>query len=202
MPIFASFSKRAQLAIKLARDAAAAAKQPFVGTMHLLLGLLQAGGNYPACLTDRVTTGHVQQQLDNMPHEVENVPNNPGKIALTPHVRQVFQRAAQLTPIAGAFVTAEMLMLTLIGEHPYGATELMRQLEVPFDQAQKELMAIIRAARGTNMPAVNVEKPEQPDEQPSEAPKKPPMPPLFPFMQRPQQPNQPPQQPGQQQNIQ
>ncbi len=192
MPIFASFSKRAQLAIKLARDAAAAQKQPFVGTMHLLLGLLQAGGNYPACLTDRVTTELVQQQIENMPHEVENVPNNPGKIALTPHVRQVFQRAAQLTPIAGAFVTAEMLMLTLVGEHPYGATELLRQLEVPFDQAQKELMATIRAARGTNMPAVNVEKPDQPEE-PQEAPKKPPMPPLFPFMQRPQQPNQPPQ---------
>jgi len=192
MPIFASFSKRAQLAIKLARDAAAAQKQPFVGTMHLLLGLLQAGGNYPACLTDRVTTELVQQQIENMPHEVENVPNNPGKIALTPHVRQVFQRAAQLTPIAGAFVTAEMLMLTLVGKHPYGATELLRQLEVPFDQAQKELMSIIRAARGTNMPAVNVEKPDQPEE-PQEAPKKPPMPPLFPFMQRPQQPNQPPQ---------
>ena len=55
MPIFASFSKRAQLAIKLARDAAAVHHQPCVGTLHLLLGLLQAGGDYPACLTDRVT---------------------------------------------------------------------------------------------------------------------------------------------------
>ena len=195
MPIFASFSKRAQLAIKLARDAAAAQKQPFVGTMHLLLGLLQAGGNYPACLTDRVTTEHVQQQIEGMPHEVESVPEHPGRIALTPHVRQVFQRAAQLTPIAGAFVTAEMLMLTLIGEHPYGATELLRQLEVPFDQAQKELTAIIRAARGTNMPAANAEKPEQSEEpRKPQLPPQPGMPPLFPFMQRPQQPNQPPQQ--------
>ena len=43
MPIFASFSKRAQLAIKLARDAAAAQKQPFVGTMHLLLVAVVTG---------------------------------------------------------------------------------------------------------------------------------------------------------------
>ena len=196
MPIFASFSKRAQLAIKLARDAAAAAKQPFVGTMHLLLGLLQAGGQYPACLTDRVTTEHVQEQLRHMPSEVESVPNNPGRIGLTPHVRQVFQRAAQLTPIAGAFVTAEMLMLTLIGEHPYGASELLRQLEVPSDQAQKELLATIRAARGTNIPAANQPKqPEQNDEQPPkpQLPPQPGIPPLFPFMQRPQQPNLPPQ---------
>ena len=142
MPIFASFSKRAQLAIKLARDAAAAQKQPFVGTLHLLLGLLQAGGNYPACLTDRVTTEDVQQMLDCMPNEVESVPEQPGRIALTPHERQIIQRAAQLTPIAGAFVTAEMLMLTLIGEYPYAATELLKAQEVPFEQAQKELEAL------------------------------------------------------------
>ncbi len=187
MPIFASFSKRAQLAIKLARDAAAAANQPFVGTMHLLLGLLQAGGQYPACLTDRVTTEQVQAQLRQMPSDVESVAANPGRISLTPHVQSMFQRAAQLTPIAGAFITAEMLMLTLIGDHPYGATELLRQLEVPFDRAQKELMATIRAAKGTNMPAP---QPEQPSE-PAETPKKPGIPPLFPFMQRPPQPGQP-----------
>ena len=202
MPIFASFSKRAQLAIKLARDAAAAQKQPFVGTLHLLLGLLQAGGNYPACLTDRVTTEHVQQMLDSMHNEVESVPEQPGRIALTPHVRQIFQRAAQLTPIAGAFVTAEMLMLTLIGEYPYAATELLKAQKVPFEQAQKELKAIIRAARGTNVPAVNAEKPDQPEDAPQEPrkpqmPFQPGMPPLFPFMQRPQQPNQPQQNPSQ-----
>ena len=202
MPIFASFSKRAQLAIKLAREAAAAQKQPFVGTMHLLLGLLQAGGQYPVCLTDRVTTEHVQQQLESMPRELEAVPEGvnpaaaPGKITLTPHVRQVFQRAAQLTPIAGAFVTAEMLMLTLIGEHPYGATQLLRQLEVPMEQAQKEQMAIIRAAKNANrMPTPPQGEPAA--EEGASAPQKPQLPPLFPFMQRPQQPNQPPQQPGQ-----
>ncbi|MDD6049748.1 MAG: AAA family ATPase, partial [Clostridiales bacterium] len=199
MPIFASFSKRAQLAIKLARDAAAAANQPYVGTLHLLLGLLQAGGQYPACLTDRVTPEMVQQQLDEMSGEVESVPGNPGRIALTPHVRTVFQRAAQFTPITGAFVTAEMLMLTLVGDHPYRATELMRQLEVPIEQAQKELLATIRASRGSNMPAATQPgSPSSPDEAPRE-PKNPPMPPLFPFMQRPQQGQpQPPQpQPGQ-----
>ena len=205
MPIFASFSKRAQLAIKLARDAAAAGKQPCVGTLHLLLGLLQAGGQYPACLTDRVTTEMVQQQLESLPAEVEAVTevpaagNLPGRVALTPHVRTVFQRAAQLTPIAGAFVTAEMLMLTLIGEHPYGATELLRRCEVPFEEARRELMATIRQNRSTNMPPANPN--DKPNDKPEDAPRKPPMPPLFPFMQRSQQPpqgqpGQPPQ-PGQ-----
>ena len=193
MPIFASFSKRAQLAIKLARDAATAAKQPCVGTLHLLLGLLQAGGTYPECLTDRVTTELVQQLLDQRPGEVETVPENPGRIGMTPHMRAVFQRAAQLTPIAGAFVTAEMLMLTLVGDHPYSATELLRQVEVPFEQAQKELLATIRAARGNNHPVPP--SPEQ-KETGDVTSRKPPIQPLFPFMQHPQQPGQPPQQPN------
>ena len=196
MPIFASFSKRAQLAIKLGRDAAAAANQPFMGTLHLLLGLLQAGGQYPECLTQRINPDLVQAEISRLPREVESVPANPGRIGLTPHVRSVFQRAAQLTPIAGAFVTAEMLMLTFLGEHPYEATRLLRQVEVPFDQAQKEQMAIIRAAKSSNVPM----QPAGDAEHPQEPPKKQNIPqglPLFPFMQRPQQPGQPSQQPGQ-----
>ena len=191
MTMFASFSKRAQLAIKLARDAATELHHPFVGTMHLLLGLLQAGGQYPACLTDRITTEMVQNQLRVMPSDVESVPANPGQVGLTPHVRAMFQRAAQLAPIAGAFVTAEMLMLTLVGEHPYAASQFLRDREVPFVEAQKELLAVIRANKSSNMPQAQAE-----DNAPSETPR--PAQPLFPFMQqRPQQPGQPPQQPGQ-----
>ena len=197
MPIFASFSKRAQLAIKLAREAAEAAKQPVVGTLHLLLGLLQAGGQYPACLTDRITAEQVRSRLDSQPCELESVPNAPGRVGLSPHVQMVFRRAAQLTPMAGAFITAEMLMLSLVGDYPYDATELLRQAEVPFEQAQKELLGIIRSARGSSIHGANQpHQPEQPEETPRE-PKNPPLPPLFPFMQRPQQPGQPPQQPNQ-----
>ncbi len=202
MPLFASFSKRAQLAIKLARDAAAAVQLPYVGTLHLLLGLLQAGGTYPACLTDRITTEMVQEALDGIHSDVESVPlqgdpASPGRIGLTPHVRAVFQQSAQLIPVAGAFVTTEMLMLSLIGEYPYAATQLLREREVPFEETRKDLMAAIRAARGSNMPA-----PPQPDpaDPAPQQPRKPAVPPLFPFMQHPQQAPQPQQNPPAGQN--
>ncbi len=193
MPIFASFSKRAQLAMKLARDAAAGLHHPFVGTLHLLLGLLQAGGQYPALLTDRITADQVRFQLEAMPVEVEQpaAPGQPQRIALTPHVRQVLQRAAQMTPTLGAFVTAEMLMLALLRGEEYGAVKLLRQEEVPVEDVVREQMGIVRAARNqgvevkSDLPAEGENPPQRPQM------------PLFPFMQRPQQPNQPPQ-PGQQ----
>ena len=184
MPIFASFSKRAQLAIKFARDAAAQARHPVVGSLHLLLGLLKAGGQYPACITDVVTADMVQQEIDALPVEVESVPteNPSGRMALTGHVRNLIQRAAQLTPLAGALVTAEMLMLSMIGEFPDAGTRFLRERGVDFDQARKELMATIRQ---------NKNLPSQPKEEGGEAEKpRPQMPPMFPFMPRPQQPNQ------------
>jgi len=42
MAIFGYFTKRAQQAIELARQAAVKESQPFVGTVHILLGLLMA----------------------------------------------------------------------------------------------------------------------------------------------------------------
>ena len=194
MPIFASFSKRAQLAMKLARDAAAGLHHPFVGTLHLLLGLLQAGGQYPQLLTDRVTAENVRAQLEAMPVEVENVsvPGQPGRIELTPHVRQTLQRAAQMTPALGAFVTAEMLMLALVRGEEVGAVKLLRQQDVPVEDLIREQTAIVRAARNQGV-EVKSELPAE-GENP---PQRPQMPPLFPFMQRPQQPSQP-QQPAQQ----
>ena len=194
MPIFASFSKRAQLAMKLARDAAAGLHHPFVGTLHLLLGLLQAGGQYPQLLTDRVTAENVRAQLEAMPVDVENVsaPGQPGRIELTPHVRQTLQRAAQMTPALGAFVTAEMLMLALVRGEEVGAVKLLRQQDVPVEDLIREMTAIVRAARNQGV-EVKSELPAE-GENP---PQRPQMPPLFPFMQRPQQPSQP-QQPAQQ----
>ena len=44
MAMFGLFTKRAQQAIELARQTATQEKQPFVGTVHILLGLLMAGG--------------------------------------------------------------------------------------------------------------------------------------------------------------
>ena len=192
MAIFASFSKRAHQALQFAREAAEAARHPVVGSLHLLLGLLKVEGQYPECVTDYVTADMVQQAVDALPVDVMTVPgentSTPGKMALTAPVRALIQRAAQLTPIGGALVTPEMLMLSFIGEYPDAGTKFLRDHEVDFDQARKELMATIRRNRSANTPGPE-NRPDQPQQIPHHQ-----LPPLFPFMQRPPQPNQP--QPG------
>ncbi len=184
MPIFASFSKQAQLALQYAREAANAARHPVVGSLHLLLGLLRVEAQYPACITDAVTPDMVQQEIDALQVELMSVGDAsaaPGKMALTASLRGLIQRAAQLTPIAGPLVTPEMLMLAFIGEYPDAGTKFLRDHEVDFDQARKALMGILRSKRSA-MASAPEDQPDQPDQPPHHQ-----LPPLFPFMQRPAQ---------------
>ncbi|MEG0269799.1 MAG: Clp protease N-terminal domain-containing protein, partial [Clostridia bacterium] len=44
MPIFGRFTQRAQRAVAAAQQAAVALHQPYVGTEHILLGLLKEPG--------------------------------------------------------------------------------------------------------------------------------------------------------------
>lgn len=46
MPIFGRFTQRAQRAVAAAQQAAVSLHQPYVGTEHLLLGLLKEPGGY------------------------------------------------------------------------------------------------------------------------------------------------------------
>ena len=45
MPIFGRFTQRAQRAVAAAQQAAVSLHQPYVGTEHLLLGLLKEPGD-------------------------------------------------------------------------------------------------------------------------------------------------------------
>ncbi len=205
MPIFASFSKRAQMALKLAHDAANAQSRPFVGTLHLLLGLLQAGGQYPAALTDHITVDDVRAASESNQADDSLAPPQPGRIALTPHVQQIMKKSAALAPMAGAFVTAEMLMLSLLSDESYAAVKLLTEREVPLSQVREELGRSIRANRISIQ--LKAEQPAEPsDAQKPDQPNPPQINPLLPFFkgmaQRPDtpkgptppqpQPNQPP----------
>ena len=55
MAIFGQFTERAQRALASAQRAAAEMHQPYVGTEHLLMGLLRETDSVPPCVAARVT---------------------------------------------------------------------------------------------------------------------------------------------------
>ena len=55
MAIFGRFTERAQRALAAAQRAAAEMRQPYVGTEHLLLGLLKDTEGLPPSLAEKVS---------------------------------------------------------------------------------------------------------------------------------------------------
>ncbi len=199
--MYIQLSKRAQMALKLAHDAAAEGHQPFVGTLHLLLGLLQAGGQYPAALMEQISADAVRAAMQELQGDVSLAAAKPGRMSLTPHVQQVLQKAQTLAPVAGAIVTAEMLMLALLSDDSYAAAALVDGEGVSLSDVREALARTIRSTRliqpRQDSPAADAPKAAEKNEKPA-------FPPLFPFMkgqgQRPEQPNQPNQPNGPQPN--
>lgn len=62
MAIFGRFTERAQRALASAQQAAAEMHQPYVGTEHMLLGLLREGDAPPA-IAEHVTEEQVRDML-------------------------------------------------------------------------------------------------------------------------------------------
>ena len=63
MAIFGQFTERAQRALASAQRAAAEMQQPYVGSEHLLLGLLREGQGVPPCVAARVNEEKVKALL-------------------------------------------------------------------------------------------------------------------------------------------
>ncbi len=174
------FNKRAQEAMNLARQAAQDARQPFVGTLHMLRGLLLAGGDYPAEITDKVTQEQVHEAIGEVETELSLSPaHGTMSMELTPNARRVIDAALRMSRHMGrAYVGTEQLMLALLpdGNCPFAATAFLRQSGVDFQKARSELFAAIQQGQATSgkpelpRPGVMRASPQGGQERPAAAP--------------------------------
>ena len=180
MAVFGYFTKRAQQAIELARQAAVKASQPFVGTVHLLQGLLLAGGNYPAEITDKVSTDYMEDVIRHLEMDVTLPQTNRGQLAMTPNARRLLELSVLESRRMGqSYVGTEIMMLTIVvTPRTFAATSILERNGVEMQKAAEALRAAIREQRGIqlNRPLPQTEKPEQRENQPP-APPMPPVPP-------------------------
>ncbi|MBE5796800.1 MAG: AAA family ATPase, partial [Clostridiales bacterium] len=169
MAIFGYFTKRAQQAIELARQAAVKESQPFVGTVHILLGLLMAGGDYPQEITDNVSVSYLQEVIHGLPTDVR-LPQQPGRqLAMTPNARRLLELSVLESRRMGqSYVNTEIMMLAiLIAPAPISAVSLLDRCGVDRKQAESALRTAIRGQQsqvdpGQPRPENRPETPEKP----------------------------------------
>ncbi|MEG2718328.1 MAG: ATP-dependent Clp protease ATP-binding subunit [Clostridia bacterium] len=148
MPIFGRFTQRAQRAVAAAQQAAVALHQPYVGTEHILLGLLKEPGPMIADLLPKTVTYdavfvRIRELLG------EGSKQNAGMLELTPRSKKILESSImESRRLHHSFVGTEHFWLALLHEGEGVAVSLLREMGVD-TQALKQH---IETSLATNQP--------------------------------------------------
>ena len=143
MSIMDHFTPRARRAVQLAHQEALRFNHSYVGTEHLLLGLVALGEGYAVDVLDRVGVS-----LDDLRLKIEQRVGSgsdikvEGDLPYTPRVKKVFQLAlisAQET--RQAYVGTEHLLLALLREGEGIAASVLTELGVTVEKVLPEIIS-------------------------------------------------------------
>ena len=140
MPIFGRFTQRAQRAMAAAQQAAVKLHQPYVGTEHLLLGLLKEPGPLiESALPANVTYDGVFEQVRTLLGE-GNV-QKAGILELTPRSKKILEGSIiESRRLHHSFVGTEHFWLALVREGEGVAVTLLRGMGVDIAALQTKIL--------------------------------------------------------------
>lgn len=139
---FTNFTPRAQRVIQLAKREADTFNHAYVGTEHLLMGLIALGEGVAVNVLERMGVS-----LDRVRFEVEKaVGHGPetktvGNVPFTPRSKKVLHlAAAEAQALNHTYVGTEHILLGLLREGEGVAAQVLRSLGVDLDTARVEIM--------------------------------------------------------------
>jgi ATP-dependent Clp protease ATP-binding subunit ClpC len=139
---FNNFTPRAQQVLALARKEADRFNHNYVGTEHLLLGLIKLDQGVAVNVLKKMGL-----DLETVQLEVEkHVPPGPdhkvaGTIPYTPRVKKVLDLAAkEAKQLAHTYVGTEHILLGLLREGNGVAAKVLRGLDIDLEQTRNEIL--------------------------------------------------------------
>ncbi|MEG0741829.1 MAG: ATP-dependent Clp protease ATP-binding subunit [Clostridia bacterium] len=137
--MFGRFTQRAQRAVSAAQQAAVALKQPYVGTEHILLGLLKEPGPMmtgllPEGVTYDMVFAHVRELLG------EGARQQNGMLELTPRSKKILESSImESRRLHHSFVGTEHFWLALLREGEGVAVSILREMNVDTQALQQQI---------------------------------------------------------------
>ncbi len=139
---FNNFTPRAQQVLALARKEADRFNHTYVGTEHLLLGLIKLGQGVAVNVLQKMGL-----ELEAVRSEVEkHVPSGPdqkvvGTIPYTPRVKKVLNLASkEARQLAHTYVGTEHILLGLLREGDGVAARVLKTLDIDIEQTRQEIL--------------------------------------------------------------
>lgn len=146
--MFERFTERARKIIIYAREEAVRLQHEFLGTEHILLGLIREGGGVGVTVLQRCGV-----QLDDIRQEIYKrlVPGNKkitfGDTPLTPRAKKILQLAVEEANSMGHnYVGTEHILLGLIREQDGLASSILGEMRVDLGDVRHEMDNILQQA--------------------------------------------------------
>src|SRR5438034_2944869 len=158
------FTERVRKVIYLAREEAARLQHDYIGTEHLLLGVIREGEGIAATVLNNLGL-----DLDRIRQEVENMVSAAGgtmtigEIPFTPRAKRVLELAVEEARSLGHnYVGTEHLLLGLIREGEGVAAKVLLELGVDRKRVREETLKLLGGAPSTSASSEREERPETP----------------------------------------
>lgn len=142
---FDRFTKRARHVLSLAQEEAQRFKHSYIGTEHLLLGLLREGDGAAAQVLKNldIEVDQVRQAIEAIIGQGERIVL--GEVGLTPRAKKVIALAVdEAQRLNHRFIGTEHLLLGLIREGEGIGAEVLRSFGVRLDRVRSETLRVLR----------------------------------------------------------
>jgi hypothetical protein len=149
-PMFERFKERARQVVVLAQEEARTLEHNYIGTEHLLLGLLREDEGLAARVLESldITLERVRAQVVRVVGSGEEVPS--GQIPFTPRVKEVFELALrEALNLGHSYIGTEHILLGIVRENEGIAARVLVDFHADSEKVRNE---VIRMLSGPGVP--------------------------------------------------
>jgi ATP-dependent Clp protease ATP-binding subunit ClpA len=142
--LFERFTERARQVVVLAQDEARHLRHNYIGTEHLLLGLLREEEGLAARVLDSldVTLDGVRAQVARIVGQGDEVTT--GQIPFTPHAKKVLELALREALALGHnYIGTEHVLLGLVRENKGVAARILLDFDADAEQVRNEIIRML-----------------------------------------------------------
>jgi ATP-dependent Clp protease ATP-binding subunit ClpA len=147
--VFERFTDRARRVVVLAQEEARMLNHKYLGTEHILLGLIHEGEGVAARALESlgISLEAVRQQVEEIIGQGQQVP--PGHIPFTPRAKKVLELARrEATDLGHNYIGTEHILLGLIREGEGVAAQVLVQLGADLGGVRQQVIQLLHGYQG------------------------------------------------------
>src|SRR5712664_3269880 len=151
--MFERFTERARQVVVLAQEEARTLKHNYIGTEHILLGLLREEEGLAARVLESldITVERVRAQVVRIVGSGEEVTS--GQIPFTPRAKKVLEMSLrEALSLGHNYIGTEHILLGLLREGEPDADSVVRLLGVDITRVRAQVVTLVGEARGGDAP--------------------------------------------------